>query len=144
MKSMSFHMVSRIHISAQGREPPTDEDWTAYLQHIKANIRDIDGLIVFTAGGAPTAAQREATSRFWAGEHRRPRIAVLTPSVFVRTIVMAMTWSMGQQIRAFSADDFEGAFSYLAITLVQRVKVQEELLRLRSELLEITSSRAAG
>jgi hypothetical protein len=144
MKMMTFRTVSRIHIAANGREPPSDDEWTAYLQDIKANIRDIDALIILTAGGAPTAAQRASTSKFWAGEPRRPRIAVLTPSVFVRTIVTAMSWAMGQQIRAFSADDLESAFSYLTLTLVQRVKVKEEILRLQREFFEITSSRAAG
>jgi len=144
MKTMTFQTVSRIHIAAHGREPPTDEEWTAYLQDIKSRIRDIDALIVLTAGGAPTATQREATSKFWAGEPRRPRIAVITPSVFVRTIVTAMSWAMGQQIRAFSVDDSDSAFSYLTLTLAQRAKVSEELARLQRELFEITSSTAAG
>lgn len=144
MKSMIFRTVSRIHIAAHGREPPSDEEWTAYLVDIKANLRDIDAIIVLTAGGAPTAAQREATSKFWAGEPRRPRIAVVTPSVFVRTIVTAMSWAMGQQIRAFSVEDLEGACSYLTLTIEQRRRVREEIARLQRELSEITSSSAAG
>src|SRR5687768_5091560 len=120
MKSMSFRTVSRIHITAHGREPPSDEEWNAYLHDIKAHLRELDALIVFTLGGAPTAAQRDATSKFWSGEPRRPRIAVLTPSVFVRTIVTALSWAMGQQIRAFSADDLDSAFGYLTLTLAQR------------------------
>lgn len=144
MTSMRFRTVSRIHIAGQGREVPSDDDWRAYLHDVKAHIREIDALIVFTAGGAPTAAQREATLKFWSGEPRRPRIAVLTPSVFVRTIVTAMSWDMGQQIRAFSADDRDGAFNYLALTLLQRRSAAEELDRLQSEMAELTSPSAAG
>ena len=141
---MTFRMVSRIHIAAHGREPPSDEEWAAYLHDVKANLRDIDALIVLTAGGALTATQRAATHKFWAGEPRRPRIAVLTPSVFVRTIVTAMSWAMGQQIRAYNLDDIESALSYLTLTLAQRKSVREEIARMKRELFEITSSSAAG
>jgi hypothetical protein len=131
MKTMTFRVRSRVHIAVQNHETPADEEWTAYLSDIKAHLTEIDAVLTFTAGGGPTAKQRDATLKFWAGETRKPRIAILTPSTFVRTLATALGWAMGQQIRAFGADDLDGAFSYLHLTALQRREAKDELARLR-------------
>jgi len=93
MGGMSFAYEpydDRRMIMLHGAQDPTMKEWDAYL----ADLRDKDvttlGLLVFTSGGAPNAAQRRALNNVLLGRYFAR--AVVNDSTIVRGIIAAVGW----------------------------------------------------
>jgi hypothetical protein len=121
-KSLAFRRIdsSGSVVVVLGSKPPSDADWNLLVEAHKQGWPR-RGLVV-TAGGGPTAVQRQAVLDATGG--KGIPAAILTDSMMVRGIVTAISW-FASQVRAFPPHDLEGALHHLGITMpvaaVQRV-----------------------
>jgi hypothetical protein len=139
MRSFDYTIAARVHVAFHGANDPTDREWEAYLRHIGASLRDVDGIVGMTMGGGPNRAQRAYAVEFWKQQSKQPPIAVITPSMLVVRMAGALRWFMPTQIKAFSIHDVSGAFDYLGLDAKQRTAVTETI-----ELLKRQIQRAAS
>jgi hypothetical protein len=105
-------MEDRTAVTVLGRNPPTDEEWEvvcAFCRGANPPVR----VLVLSAGGAPTPAQRHAILDASGGKGL-PQ-AILTESHIVRGIVTAISWFV-KGVRAFAPSDLQAALDHLRIT----------------------------
>lgn len=73
-----------------GREEPPSAEWNRYLDYLRSkNVTEL-GLLAFTDGGAPNAAQRRALNEVLQG--RFFARAIVNDSVLVRGVIAAVSW----------------------------------------------------
>src|SRR5262245_22469365 len=93
--TVAFEIVGPTLVVVFGNDAPSDAEWQAHI--VSAKNPAVQGLLIVTAGGGPTAAQREQLAR----EKIAAPAAVVTRSVIARGIVTALSW-LGQRTRAFA------------------------------------------
>jgi hypothetical protein len=91
---------------------PTDPEWEQYAQFFAANL-DMR-VLVFSKGGAPSAAQRARLKREADKFGKRVLTAVMTDSQLARGVVIALAWFV-KDISAFPTKDIVGALKFLQI-----------------------------
>jgi len=123
-RTLTFGAVAGVFVLVHSKEAPTDPEWEAWMNFwAEQTYRQAGRMrqLVVTAGGAPTAAQRQRMAeRFrveqsrwvelWASRGSHPpeqaRVAVVTESLFVRGVVNALEalrrdgWFVGKVYRA--------------------------------------------
>jgi hypothetical protein len=132
MSTMSYRFVAGVHLAAHDQRGPSDAEWQAYFEDIERHVPEMLGLLICANGAGPSLKQRGYANHFWETHPRRP-IAVLTDSKLVRGAVLAFSWVMGQQIRAFATSDLLGAFAFLGVGQGHQEIVQRELITLLVE-----------
>jgi len=110
--SMSFGCAGRIFIVAQGEQAPSLDDWEECLRSLEAQLQEIQGLLLFSAGGSLNAKQREQMAELV--KRGSVRVAVLTDSRIVRGAVTAMSW-FDIPIEAFDCNEEGRALDYLLV-----------------------------
>jgi hypothetical protein len=93
-KTLAFGTLGELLVLAHGESPPTDPEWNIYVEaweaHHVANGRS--RLLVWSDGGAPTAAQRhrldERVRKF---KPDTARAAILSDSLFARVVTNALS-----------------------------------------------------
>jgi hypothetical protein len=119
-KNVAFGRVDELMVIVHNRLPPSDEEWSAWLDF---NIRNFAPgamlkCLVVTEGGAPTATQRlqmtEKLNEHLAGNPKAFRGAIVTASAFVRGVVTALSW-FHPGYCAFSPAHMGDALTYLEI-----------------------------
>ena len=132
--TMVYRVVKNVHVVVHTTEPPSDEEWRLFFDHLHRNLPTIEAIVVASAGGGPDGKQRDYAERFWMDKPKKPHIAVLTPSPFIRAVTGALGWLIGDRIRTFAELDFKGAFVYLNLDVEQGAAVQAALEELGQEL----------
>ncbi|MCC6555370.1 MAG: hypothetical protein IT372_20610 [Polyangiaceae bacterium] len=112
---------------------PSDEEWNAFVTTITAVARSDNRVsnLVFTDGGAPTAAQR---SKVNALVQNQPRLtAVIADSALVRGVVTAFNW-FNPAIKVFSPSQSDQAFRHLNLSPPEVKEVLAIVGKLKTEL----------
>lgn len=120
-----FALVESGSVLVHTRQNPTDAEWTEYLQALrKVRPAAPPWVLVFTDGGGPTPAQRQALTRGIGGQHYTG--AVLGDAPVTRFIIASMAL-MNADIRTFHPDELEAAFLYLKLSPAQRAGAEDKM-----------------
>lgn len=127
-----------LHIAVHTDESPSDEDWDAYLRDVVEHSKTIKGVLVYTVRVGPSAPQRARASELFKSLNVDLHSVIMTGSRVTQGIVTALSWAIGQKIKAFSTSDFEGAVKYLGLDADEQIKVRVVLRQLaRAAELEV-------
>lgn len=130
--TLLFRTIGTLGILAHAAIAPDAEEWTRYVLELASfgktheNVR----LLVVADSAGPSAAQRDELSR------HAPRTivtAVVTTSVFVRSIVSLLRWR-NSTIRAFAPANMDGALTHLSVPASERAAVLEQVATMRAQL----------
>ena len=111
-------------VTREGVKAPTDSEWDASLDQLRAvDFKDLRFLI-YTDGGGPTIAQRKRLNLVL--DNRPVRVAVVSDSAKVRFIVSSMAL-FTSDIRTFTVNDISDAFRYLKLSAEERRNANEAL-----------------
>lgn len=111
-RTLAFQRVANCILLVHADKDPTDPEWEQYAQFFANNIDT--RLLVFSKGGAPSAAQRARIKRENDKHGKRVLTAVMTDSQLARGVVTAIQWFV-KDISAFPTRDIEGALKFLGI-----------------------------
>jgi hypothetical protein len=139
-RTFLYEVVGGAHVAVHGALPPSDEEWKAYLHHITAHLGEIKGVIVNTEGAGPNATQRGFATEHWKAYDGGPRMSIMTMSTFVRGMVTALSWFLGQTVKAFPIDDYDGAGAHIGLEQRQIDLVRMAVIRLRAAVPKESSS----
>lgn len=133
---MKTERVGRdLYVVVHTTETPPDVEWDEYVGGVSdAKKPPIKGIFVVTDGGGPNAAQRQRLLSSLDQRSARPRVAILSPSVLVRSIVAALNLFAAQPMKMFSPSDVDGAMGYLGVTRAEREELIGAALRISREL----------
>lgn len=111
---MGFRVVGDLFVLVHRSDSPDDRTWNAYLAELETRRTRFPFIrtLVYTLGGAPSAAQRARMNSTLAG--RKTPAAVLSHSGFVRGVVTALAW-FNPGIRAFAPERASDALRYLEL-----------------------------
>lgn len=116
-------------IVVHNENPPTDEEWRSYLKFLERAIvaLEVSGILVYTAGGAPTAPQRVDYAKLIDRHRCAFSCAVVSDSALVRGVVTAFAWWTSQKhIRSFMPTELRHAMGFAG---VEEFMSTETLLR---------------
>ena len=135
MATMAFQFLDSVAIAVHGHSSPSDEEWRRWVEACRtlAAPNDLPVYIV-SKGGAPNAAQRRQLDEAAAGS--KPRVAVLSSSVFVRGVVTAISWAQDMKIKSFALDDVDRALAHLGLHPSVRTRVETTVAALEAKLAE--------
>jgi hypothetical protein len=111
-RTLAFQRVANCVLLVHAEKDPTDPEWEQYAQFFGNNIDT--RLLVFSKGGAPSAAQRARIKRELDRHGKRVVTAVMTDSQLARGVVTAIQWFV-KDISAFPTKDVEAALKFLGI-----------------------------
>jgi hypothetical protein len=119
--------------------PPTASDWSRVIAEYRKvpNVNSI-GVLVYSDGGAPSAAQR--AELLSAMGRTQPRLAILTKSVIARIAAKAVAL-FAPELRVFDAHQLEAALDHLQLSGSDRINARSILDSLRSAVSERRSNR---
>ena len=138
-QSISFGCAERIFVVAQGEEAPSLDDWEQCVRALDAELAELKGVLLFSAGGGMNAKQREQMAELV--KRGRLRVAVLTNSKIVRGAVTAMSW-FEIPIEAFDCNDESRALDYLLVEAEARTSVLTALSELMLQVPSTVRLRA--
>lgn len=128
---MYWRVIPEMIIVAVNTDvPPSDEDWDAYIKDAAPHLKNVKGVLVYSESVGPTAPQRARSSAAFKQANPDVRAAIMTGSRVVRGIVTAMSWALGENVKAFSTADFEGAVKYLELDTEEALKTKVLLKQL--------------
>jgi hypothetical protein len=130
--TMAWKVVGSVVVIVHSEEDPSDADWNSSLEALRSvSTQDRPGVLVFTAGGSPTAPQRASSNK--AVGALRLRIAVMTGSVIARTVGKALRWFQ-PQLQIFGPDDVEAALDHIRAIGYTRSAARAALSELKQSL----------
>ena len=110
---------------------PSDEDWDEYLEDVTPKLGSVKGILVYSTKVGPSVSQRAKSNE--AFEPYELRISIMTGSRMTRGIVTAMTWALGDKVRAFTPSNFEQAADNIGLTHDEKLKARVVLKNLGLE-----------
>ena len=152
--SLAFKVLDDLLLIAHGKDAPDDATW----DHLVSASLDLyrrkhfNRTLVTSAGGAPTAAQRQRLNAqireaVLGTLEPQGRVAILTNSRFVRLVVEAsavleQNWfrkkrsdNEGSRVyRAFAPHEFTPALAWLNVAREREGELQKELEKLRRDV----------
>jgi hypothetical protein len=128
---MALSVLDRLFVVVYGAEDPSDGEWRGYLDLVERHGIRRTMQLIYTEGGAPTAAQRRALNQLIAG-HTVP-VAVISARAGVRWTVTVLSW-FNRRIRAFPPVGFRDALAYLEIPVSRTGLIAREIHELRLSL----------
>jgi hypothetical protein len=120
-------LIIAVHTS----DSPNEPEWDNYLSVVKRSDPAKTRTIVFTDGGAPNSAQREALNKILNGVSSPG--AIVSANRLVRGVVTTLSW-FNPKIKAFSPERTEEAFSYLGLKSADVPRVWIIVRNLREKL----------
>jgi hypothetical protein len=121
--------VGAFTVVVHSAAPPADDEWNRMIDE-----SDPDGpmrALVYTAGGAPNAAQRAKLTALYG---TRPlAVAVLTNSALARAAGTALRW-FRPELRMFSPSELAAALDHLGAVEPDRGEILRVLQELKIEL----------
>lgn len=150
MRGLELTLLSErngsLVLLVHGAHDPSVEEWEAAMDDTSDAMAENEGrcrMLVFTAGGKPSAPQRaRALARGWANNLRSP-VAVVTDNRLVRGVITVFAW-FGLNVRPVRPDNLEEAFTHLELTSAEREWVLRRRDELDAELGLVRSVRRAG
>jgi hypothetical protein len=109
---MMHRYVDGIYVMVHTVTAPSDDEWNQHCKELETVHASLRGVLVFTAGGGPTAKQRERLRS--SVPSSMPPTAIMTDSVLVRGTIMSINWFVNNPLSAFDHQDLEGALRYIA------------------------------
>lgn len=110
----------RVLVAVHTKQAPTDAEWNAWLalleqvgEEVGQDLARLPNLVV-TDGGAPSTAQRTAVNMLVAQGKTLPPVAVVTDSLFVRTVLRGLT-IFNPGTKAFAPAELGRALDHLGI-----------------------------
>lgn len=107
--------LPNLFVAVFGHGTPPEAEWQQYVAVMKALQGPPHRVLVFSAGGGPSALQRkdiEVVSK----EHGSPRVATVTGDRIARGIVTALGWIRGETFKAFPPEDLESACRFIGLS----------------------------
>jgi hypothetical protein len=132
-KTMAWGNEGRLTVVLHTAAPPAKEDWASFVTSTRA-LGDVRWrrVLVYSHGGSPDAVQRGALIECFK-ETGTARTAVLTKSSVHRVISVAVSW-FNKDLKAFTFDEDELAWSFLDLTAAERRQVPVILAELTHQL----------
>ena len=122
---MHWRGISGVaHVAVHTESDPSDEDWNAYVDDASRYASDIKGLLVYSTKVGPSASQRSHSSEVLNRLAPNLRVAIMTGSRMTQGIVTAVSWVIGDKIKAFSTRDFNGAATFLDLDHEEQLRVR--------------------
>lgn len=120
-----------VHTSTN---PPVP-DWDQLMMEYATHRDRIEGILVHTEGGSPSAIQRKQTRDALLPRKRPPvHVSVLTTSVAARMAITAFNLFFDNRMRAYPPEDFDDAVNYIGLPSSMRANVRKTLKELITEL----------
>jgi hypothetical protein len=137
-----YEFVGRVMVYVGGARPPGDEQWDAYLNHLRRHVKaHPECPSIVWPGAAPiSAVQRKQLADTMP---KNGRTAVLSDSVVDRGIVTALSWFI-DGIKAFPLFREDEALAHLQLKEDEAAAVLEAGRRLRSQMDRKDGEAAAG
>lgn len=128
--SMAVRMIGNDIVFAHTERSPTDAEWNQGLDAFR-NAPDPRTMRVFvyTAGGAPNAAQRARLNALLGGV--QPPMAVMSTSPMARAAITAISW-FNPKMKGFSPDEPDRALDHLGVTGEARTTLKRAMTELRA------------
>lgn len=111
-RTLAFQRVGSCILLVHVEKEPADADWDLYVQWFATNIDT--QVLVYSLGGAPSAAQRDKLKRVLDKHGKRVATAVMTDSQIARGVMTALKWFL-KDMSAFPLNDLKGALKFLVI-----------------------------
>jgi hypothetical protein len=123
VKNAAYCYLHGVVIAVHNARDPRREEWDIYLAMVRRVKAALDGdcskfkQLIFTDGGAPSAAQRHAVVSLSRGTRNadKLRVAIVSRSAVARGIVTAFRW-LGFPLRSFAPDELAAMFAFLEIS----------------------------
>lgn len=132
--NLAWRLQDDLMVIVHNEHPPSDAEWTANLrEYEKTGSGRRVRVLVYTAGGAPNARQRQALNRVLGSAVEKPRIAVMTSSSLARAAATAVSW-FNPTFKMFSQDEIELALDHLDCSSAERTRARRILDELKSKL----------
>jgi hypothetical protein len=122
---------SRRILMLHGEKPPPADAWREYLHSLENKDLAKLGLLVFTNGGAPDAAQRGELNRLICGRHFAR--AIVHRSAVVRGVVAAVSW-FAPGVAAFHPNAWYAAAAHAGIAPDELERVERAAKRMHARL----------
>lgn len=133
MSSMVWKTVGTILVLREDKQPPSDEEWSAFLTSVAAYRKRVSELrvLIITDGGGPTSSQRASIKG--AIEGHPFRSAVISDSMKIRFIAAAIML-ISKNHGSFTTRETERAYEHLSLTPDERSAVVDAVRQLDREL----------
>ena len=138
-----FRVLEDVVVMVHGVEPPTTEEWDAWLDgYMEGGAPRRLPIYVVTEGGGPDVNQRDTLNRRFAKV--RPRAAVITTSGLVRGIITALQWVGHIDLKGFVPDKRRDALVFLGLRATRMKVIDATVRELQHEIqTTLTASRTA-
>jgi hypothetical protein len=132
----TFHWANagNVRVCVHGLKHPLDKEWHAYVDDLAVNGGALKGILVYTAGAGPNAAQRKYLAELWTRRGSMLPVALMSPSTVVRGMVTALNWVLPKPIRTFNPDQPEEAVRFLQLDAEESRAALAKLKELRDAL----------
>jgi hypothetical protein len=135
LKNVRMKMHTTIHQLVHSSVNPTEEEWTANLNSLTEHKARIQGIFVYTMGGAPNAAQRDRYNKTLEKIGLKPKVAILNGSAMIRGIVTAFNWiQQGNDMKMYPLDGLKDALAYLGCSPTEGTVLTTQLDKFKMEL----------
>jgi hypothetical protein len=141
LRTLAFTAEQDLLVLCHTSEPPTDAEWETWLT--REVRREHRGLLISTDGGAPNSRQRARVAEATAGKGRRPGVALLTDSAFIRSVMTAFAWMLGKEhpMKTFPRTAVEEAVVWLGVK-AEPARARAAVARLQTALGQPTAGQA--
>jgi hypothetical protein len=131
--NVAFRIVQDVVIIVHGTEPPTTEEWEAWLDFYMetAAARRLP-IYMVTEGGGPDVNQRDSMNRRFST--LKPRAAVVTNSRLVRGIITALQWVGQLELKGFVPEKRHDALVYLGVGADMMKAMDRTVLDMQREI----------
>jgi hypothetical protein len=131
-RTFQWANAGNVRVCVHGLRDPVDKEWHAYVDDLTVHGDRLKGILVYTAGGGPNAAQRKYLAELWTRRGSMLPVALMSPSTVVRGMVTAMNWVLPKPIRTFNAEQPEEAARFLQLDAGESRAALAKLNELRS------------
>ncbi len=129
---MSWRRLGRLVVTLHTADVPNDPEWSEYVSQADAILPlESQRILVVSAGGGPSGAQRKAMVHALDGA--QVPVAILTNSLLMRGAGIAISW-FNPHLKMFGPDQLQPAIDYLGLTAWERAEVPVALAHLEEEL----------
>jgi hypothetical protein len=132
-KDMLCRTVGSVIVIVQNAQPPSDKEWNDFLKLLVERRTDLPKLklLVMTAGGGPSSAQRKRLQAALGGTSLR--VAVVSDSMKVRFVGSTIAL-FHKDYRSFLTSEMDQASEHLNLSPGERRHAESEIKELTTFL----------
>lgn len=112
-KNMTFAVEGEIMVVLHTTSPPSESEWTKWMEALRRIPVHRLKMLVFSDGGAPDTLQRGVFIDHLGSA--QPPIAVVSNALAIRGVVTAISW-FNRQVKLFSPAQLPAAFAHLGVS----------------------------